>query len=447
MSQSLKKSVRYVSWLALKEILFQHHFSNVVIDHYLKQEKFASADRRLFTNLVYGVTFYDLRLNYELSPFLKVKKTNREVLLIIKLAIFQMFYLTKIPDYAAINEAINLTKLIRPQASKFVTAVLHQARRQGLLPVEQIRNPQKRLAVTYSCPSWIIAKLKQQLGWPKTVKIIQSLTEKPRLSLRVNSQKISRERLLAQLNQQMPNNFSLSRISPEGIVAKQGELMNLPEFKAGFYTIQDESSQLVAPNLQIQPGDLILDACAAPGGKTTHLAQYLKLQAGGMVHAFDLTQAKVALIEKNAQRLGLANLVTIHQHDVLTLNQVLPQTSFDKILVDAPCSGLGLLRRKPEVKYNHERSDIIKLKELQLEILKAVANSLKVGGLLLYSTCTIFQEETQEVVSEFLNQHPDFSLVNLSLNPQKIKKPLLQIYPDDYHTDGFFISLMQKKET
>lgn len=444
--QPLKHSVRYVSFLALKEILQEHHFSNTVINYYLNRESFSIVDRKLFTNLVYGVTFNDLRLNYELTPFLKIKKTDFNVLLIIKIAIFQMFYLEKIPDYAAINEAIKITKIETPKASKFVTAVLHQARRKGLLAVSQIVDPKKKLAITYSCPNWLINKLNQQLGLRKTKKMLESLIEKPRLSLRVNTTKISRQDLFEQLSQQFPDNFSLSQISPVGIIAKQGELMKTSEFKAGFYTIQDESSQLVAPNLKIKPNDIVLDACAAPGGKTTHIAQYLDAKAGGMVHAFDLSSNKVSLIKENVQRLGLQDLVKVHQQNILNLNQSLPRIKFDKILVDAPCTGFGLLRRKPEVKYNHQRSDIIKTKRLQLNILKAVAPFLKVGGLMLYSTCTIFWEETREVVVEFLRQHSNFTLINLSLNPKEMKKPMLQIYPDDYLTDGFFISLLQKEE-
>lgn len=444
--QPLKHSVRYVSFLALKEILQEHHFSNTVINYYLNRESFSIVDRKLFTNLVYGVTFNDLRLNYELTPFLKIKKTDFNVLLIIKIAIFQMFYLEKIPDYAAINEAIKITKIETPKASKFVTAVLHQARRKGLLAVSQIVDPKKKLAITYSCPIWLIDKLNQQLGLRKTKKMLESLIEKPRLSLRVNTTKISRQDLFEQLSQQFPDNFSLSQISPVGIIARRGELMKTSEFKAGFYTIQDESSQLVAPNLKIKPNDIVLDACAAPGGKTTHIAQYLDAKAGGMVHAFDLSSNKVSLIKENVQRLGFQDLVKVHQQNILDLNQSLPRTKFDKILVDAPCTGFGLLRRKPEVKYNHQRSDIIKTKRLQLNILKAVAPFLKVGGLMLYSTCTIFWEETREVVVEFLKQHSNFTLINLSLNPKEMKKPMLQIYPDDYLTDGFFISLLQKEE-
>ncbi|BDR58157.1 16S rRNA (cytosine(967)-C(5))-methyltransferase RsmB [Xylocopilactobacillus apicola] len=436
---SIKNSVRYLTFLALEEILIDQRYSNQVIDYYLKNYQLSDADRRLFTNLVYGVTFYDLRLNFELSSFLKVAKTDARVLLIIKIAIFQMFYLSKIPDYAAVNEAIEITKVVKRGNVKFVTAVLHQARRAGLRPVKEIKDPIKREAMTYSMPDWLVAKLNDQLGTAKTEAIFQSLLEKPRISLRVNTKKISRDEFLARDS----DFYEPSKISPVGVIAKNGSVVHSKEFVAGELTVQDESSQLVGVNLSIKENDVILDACAAPGGKTTHMAQYLST---GVVHAFDVTPKKIAVIKENVNRLGLNEVVETHCADILDLDQVMPDVSFDKILVDAPCSGFGLLRRKPEVKYNHETSDIISAKCLQLDILKQVALHLKPGGLLLYSTCTIFKEETQEVVEDFLQNQPDFKLAKLTTNPKGQRESILQLYPDDYLTDGFFIALMQKKE-
>lgn len=439
---SIKNSVRYLTYLALKEILLDHGYSNVVIDYYLKNNSLKDEDRRLFTNLVYGVTFYDLRLNYELSPFLKVAKTDPKTLLVIKIAIFQMFYLEKIPDYAALNEAIEITKVVNRNAVKFVTAVLHQARRSGLKPVEKIEDPIKRLSMEYSIPDWIVSKLNLQLGLIRTESIFKSLLFKPRASLRVNTKKISRQDLIAS----QPNFYTESNISPVGVIALKGNVMRNEDFKTGLYTVQDESSQLASLNLKVEKSDVVLDACCAPGGKTTHIAQYLDSKSGGVVYAFDTSKRKLSLVKQNVNRLGLEDVVKLYHSDIRCIRKVLPNVMFDKILVDAPCSGFGLLRRKPEVKYNHEASDIIGARQLQLEILNAVVSRLKPGGMLLYSTCTIFKEETETVVTEFIAGHPSFNLVNLTVNPKKEQKPMMQIFPDDFGTDGFFIALIQKQE-
>ncbi|BDR56086.1 16S rRNA (cytosine(967)-C(5))-methyltransferase RsmB [Xylocopilactobacillus apis] len=375
MSQSIKQSARYLSFLALKEILFDQRFSNNVVDYYLTKSNLNDADRRLFTNLVYGVTFYNLRLNYELSSFLSVKKTDPATLLVIKIAIYQMYYLEKIPDYAAVNEAIEIAKVVNRRDVKFVTAVLHQTQRRGLRSVDDIKDPVKRQAMTYSMPDWVVQKLNLELGTKKTELIFDSLIQKPRTSLRVNTTKITQAELLAQ-----NADFQPSKISPVGVISKAGNVIHRSDFKEGYYTIQDESSQLVAPNLLIEKSDVVLDACAAPGGKTTHIAQYLDSSQNGMVHAFDLSDKKCALIEENVKRLGLEKVVKTHLADVTEIQSKMPGVSFDKILVDAPCSGFGLLRRKPEVKYNHETSDIISSNKIQLKILDSVAPSLKAGG-------------------------------------------------------------------
>ena len=439
---SIKNSVRYLTFLALKEIILENKFSNEIIDQYLTKNFLNSNDRRLFTNLVYGVTFYNLRLDYELSSFLKVNKTDPMTLLILKMTIFQMFYLERIPDYAAINEAIEIVKIVRKRDVKFVTAVLHQARRQGLRSLSKIKDPIKQIAMTYSMPTWIVSKLNEEVGTKKTNSILKSLLTKPRSSLRINTTKITRNQFL----NKFPKDFEPSQISADGVISRKGNVMHLSGFKEGLYTVQDESSQLVTQNLCIKEGDVILDACAAPGGKTTHIAQNLSEKAGGIVHAFDLSEKKINRIKENATRMGLNSVIKTHCANVTDLNQVLPNIKFDKILVDAPCSGFGLLRRKPEVKYNHEISDIMNLQSTQMKILSSVTPYLKNGGLLMYSTCTIFKEETSKVVFELLKEQSDFNLVVLKKNPKINNESMLQLYPDDFLTDGFFMALMQKQE-
>lgn len=206
---------------------------------------------------------------------------------------------------------------------------------------------------------------------------------------------------------------------------------------------------LVAPSLDVQPGDQVLDACAAPGGKTTHIAQYLDPDQGGRVTALDLHANKVRLIQQNAKRLALDDRVAAQVMDARQVAANFAAESFDKILVDAPCSGLGLIRRKPEIKYTKQPEDLQHLQKIQLAILDSVAPTLKIGGRLTYSTCTMVREENQDVVAHFLATHPEFEQVPvLTLKPlaKTHGAPALQLFPDDYDTDGFFIaSLIRRK--
>jgi 16S rRNA (cytosine967-C5)-methyltransferase len=234
-----------------------------------------------------------------------------------------------------------------------------------------------------------------------------------------------------------------SVLSPVGLVKSSGYFAGTDYFKEGLLTIQDETSQLVAPTLGIQGEEEILDACAAPGGKTVHMASYL---TSGHVTALDLYDHKLALIEENAQRLGLADKVKTQKLDASQVHQVFPADSFDKILVDAPCSGIGLIRRKPDIKYNKDLQDFESLKAVQLDILSSVCQTLRKGGIITYSTCTIIAEENQEVIQAFLESHPDFEQVALD-HPCKdiVVNGCLAITPEQYLTDGFFIAQLRKK--
>jgi len=214
------------------------------------------------------------------------------------------------------------------------------------------------------------------------------------------------------------------------------------------FTIQDESAQLVVPALDPQPGDRVLDACAAPGGKTTQIAAALDPDAGGEVIALDIHANKVKLIGENAARMHVADRVAATELDARKVGTEFQAGHFDRILVDAPCSGLGLIRRKPEIRYEKQLSDSLNLQRIQLEILDAVAPTLKKGGIMTYSTCTILKQENQDVIAKFLADHPDFDLIKtpteLGLKADR-KSDTLSIYPDDYLSDGFFIACLRKK--
>ena len=360
------------------------------------------------------------------------------------LAIYQMQYLDKVPDHAIFNETIEIAK-VRGHAGtrKFVTGVLHAIKRKGLRNFDDLTAAQ-RLSVEESIPQWIIDQLISKVGLEKTTQIARAVNQAPHDSLRVNTGKVKISELQAQLKEEEIAT-SLSKIASEGLVADKGFLAGTTEFKQGDFIIQDESAMLAVESMDVQPGQKILDACAAPGGKTTQIATALASQ--GEVVALDIHQHKLKLIKRNAERLGVANVIHPQLLDARKAGK-LGNARFDQILVDAPCSGIGLMRRKPEVRYEKTLQDSQQLAQIQLQILDAVAPTLKPGGKLTYSTCTILPSENQTVVDQFLKNHSDFKQVKTQTK-KAVKDQRtalgLTIYPDDFGSDGFFIATLVKK--
>ncbi|WP_225047524.1 16S rRNA (cytosine(967)-C(5))-methyltransferase RsmB [Lacticaseibacillus kribbianus] len=443
----MRNDPRTLAVQILTKVKAQHSYANLALDATLQQARLDPRDAALATTLVYGVIQHQLTLDYYLAPFTAGKKLDDWVLALLETAVYQMHYLDKIPDRAIFFESTRIAKTMgHVGIAKLVTAVLRSIQRKGLPDPATIADPLERLSVTYSVPRWLVAKLQDQLGEAKTAAILASINQAPAASLRVNTTKGSREALLAELADRFPD-AAPSALSPDGIVAPGGHFAGLPEFAVGAFTMQDESSMLVAPSLDLKPGDRVLDACAAPGGKTTHIAQFLDPAQGGEVVALDLHPHKVRLIAQNAKRLGLDDRVTARAMDARTVGEHFDAATFDKILVDAPCSGLGLLRRKPEIRYGKRPEDLENLPKIQLALLDAVAPLLKSHGRLTYSTCTMVTEENQEVVAAFLAAHPDFHQVPVPTATPVARAhnaPALQLFPDDYGTDGFFIASLER---
>lgn len=427
----------------LTKVASQHSYSNLALDATLRAAELSPRDTALVTNIVYGVIQHDLTLDYWLAPFIKGKQLAEWVLVVLKTALYQMQYLDKVPNRAIFYDATEIAKRRGHEGiAKLVTAVLRNIERQGVADLTAIADRTERLSITYSVPTWLVARLTAELGEVKTQAILAVIDQPAQASLRVNTTKLSRDALLSELRDRVPD-IAPSALTPFGLVAPGGHLAGLPEFVVGDYTMQDESSMLVAPSLALKPGDQVLDACAAPGGKTTHIAQYLDPAQGGHVTALDLHDNKVRLITQNAKRLGLADRVEAYALDARQAGDQFAPQSFDAVLVDAPCSGLGLIRRKPEIRYEKSPADITHLHGTQLAILNGVADLVKIGGRLTYSTCTMIREENQDVVASFLTAHPDFTQVAVPVAApvdHAHGAPCLQIFPDDYGTDGFFIA-------
>lgn len=444
----LTSSARLAALEALERVEKGGAYSNLLINEVVKRGQLNEKDRRLLTEILYGTIARQMLLDYYLSPFLKnSKKVDTWVRLLLRLSVFQMVYLDKVPDHGIINEAVEIAKFRgNPGAAKFVNGVLRNVQRQGLPSLDVIKDPVERLSIEISMPRWLTEKLLAQLGENETRKLGLSLLEPSHVSARVDTRFISREAAIASLAEEGIEAVA-SVVSPYGIVAQKGFLAGSRLFKEGKLTVQDESSMLVAPALQVAANHEVLDACAAPGGKTTHIATFLDSEAGGSVTALDIHQQKVKLIEENAQRLHVEDVVFPEQLDARTVSEHFRPAYFDRILVDAPCSGLGLMRRKPDIKYQKRPADFERLPTIQREILDSVAPTLKPGGLLVYSTCTITPEENQQVVNGFLADHPEFQLQPIAVNElvqEAIVGEMLTIYPQRFMTDGFFISCLKK---
>ncbi|WEV55181.1 16S rRNA (cytosine(967)-C(5))-methyltransferase RsmB [Leuconostocaceae bacterium ESL0723] len=422
-------------------------YSNLQLNKTIKKHQLSATDKAFLTTLVYGVIQHRMTLDYWLAPFLAGKKVDPWVKELLYSALFQWQYLDKVPKHAVFNESIQAAKTLgHVGVAKFVTAVLHKIDREGLPDLDQIQDSVERQAVAASVPVWLVQALVDQVGLAKTTSILKAINQAPHQSVRVNTAKASDQQVYDSLVQE-GYQVSPSPVADHALVVTGGGLVaNSQAFLQGWLTIQDESAMLPVESLRLNDQvHSVLDAAAAPGGKTTQIAEHLSGQA--QVTAIDIHDHKIKLIQDNAARLGLADRVVAKKMDARQLAD--GTTVYDRILVDAPCSGLGLLRRKPEIRYEKQPDDIAHLAQLQTAILDSASKRLAKGGIMVYSTCTILSQENDQVVATFLKNHDDFELI-----PTETAKGLtdaqgretLHLYPDDYQTDGFFVATLRRRE-
>lgn len=445
----MKKSVRYMALMTLERVSKGGAYSNLLLNEMINKGKLNPKDIGLFTELVYGTISHQLLLEFYITPFIaKAKKVDEWVKTLLLLSVYQLEFLDKVPDHAILNEAVEIAKVKgNPGTGKFVNGVLRSYQRQGKPDVERIQDPVERLAVKISLPVWLTQRFIDQIGFEETEKLGHSLYEPSHASGRVDVRRLSREQAITVLNEE-DISVKESQVSPYGVVAEKGHLASSSLFHDGVLTVQDESSMLVAPAMQIEPEHHVLDACAAPGGKTTHIATFLDATCGGEVIALDVHDHKVKLIDENAARLNVSSAVFAQKMDAREVQQNFEPEQFDRILVDAPCSGLGLLRRKPDIRYKKNPQDLENLPKIQLAILESCAPTLKSSGILTYSTCTILADENQEVISTFLKRHSEFEKIDVLVSPvlkSSIEDKMLTLYPHQFNTDGFFICCLRKK--
>ena len=430
------ETARSLALAVLEDVFVNQAYSNIALNKHLKGSQLSAADKGLVTEIVYGTVARKLTLEWYLSHFIQDRdKLDNWLYVLLLMSAYQVRFLDKVPDHAVVNEAVEIAKTRKKGSEKLVNAVLRRILREGWPDIATIKRKNKRDSIAYSLPVWLVSKFKEEYGEERAQAIFESLLVRNKASIRVTD--LSRkEEIKAVLE------ANDSPLAASGLVKEQGHFAGHDLFSEGAITIQDESSQLVAPTLDLQGHEQVLDACAAPGGKTAHMASFL---TSGKVTALDLYDHKLDLIQENAQRLGVEDRVQTQKLDARKVHEFFEKDSFDKILVDAPCSGIGLLRRKPDIKYNKETADFTSLQEIQLEILGSVCQTLRKGGIITYSTCTIVSEENFQVVEAFLESHPEFEQVKLEHECKDILKDgCILITPELYGSDGFFISQFRK---
>lgn len=440
----MKINARKLALRILDEIESTKDFSHIVFNRTIAQFDIEAIDRRFTSQLVFGVLENKLLLDYYIRKLSKVRfsRIDSSLINILRLGLYQLTFLDKVPDSAAVNECVKLAKKIGPREGNSANGLLRTFIRNGCnieLP-DANKHPITALGIKYSHPEWLVEMWIKAYGIDFTEALLKANNTTPKLTLRTQTLHISRASLIQKLTEQGVVCEPVSWID-EGIVVQalnHISITDLVGYNEGWFQIQDLSSMSVGLYAGVKANDLVIDVCAAPGGKATHVAQLM--QDRGKVIARDLYDEKCALVEENVKRLKLKSVV-VEKYDACMCDESLIDQA-DVVLVDAPCSGLGIIRRKPDIKYNKTLEQISALESIQKEILTQSAKYVKAGGRLMYSTCTLNPNENQEMIKWFLSNNASFEIEAL---PSSDRDGFLTFFPNQHETDGFFIAKLKKK--
>ena len=436
--------VRELAMQVLQKVHVEGAYANVALAETLREIKLTERDRRFLTELVYGVVKAGESLDYRIGKYVAdIRKAQPAIRELLRLGFYQIFEMDRVPPSAACDTAVELAKKHgRRGADSFVNGVLRAALREP----ERAALPDGRnahaLALRTWHPKWMVERWMRAYGYERTEELCRCNNTSAPLSVRVNTLRTNRPALMEQFTAAGAQ-VRASAWVPDGIVlGTHGALDELAPLRMGLAQVQDESSMLVAHVLAPEPGMTVIDACAAPGGKTTHIAQ--RMENRGRILAFDIYEEKIRRIERNAQRLGIS-IMEAQMCDARAIGAAYAGQA-DRVLVDAPCSGLGVLRRKPDARWKKSPEDVKTLPPLQRAILASAAEAVKKGGILVYSTCTMEECENAAIVANFLRTHTDFVLEETGgfLPVQKTTEHMVQIMPETDGPDGFFIARMRR---
>ena len=437
---------------ALYETEVKDAYSNLVLKKLLRDRQLEPRDRAFVTELVYGTVTRKLTLDWVISRFSKVKlkKLSNWVLQILRLGAYQILFLDRVPPSAACNTSVELAGRYAKQSKGFVNAVLRNiARNRDGIDFQDIdaQSTAERFSIKYSFPEYLAGEWITAFGEEFAGTLLESLLERPDFSVRINTLKTTREALVDELGQNgieaVPGRFLDEALYLRNV----SDISGLDAFIEGKMTVQDGSSMLAVKVLDPAPGERILDVCAAPGGKTTHIGQVMKNK--GHIDAWDIHEHKIGLIGENARRLGV-EIIEASQRDALRpLEEA--KGMYDRVLVDAPCSGTGIIRRKPDIKWKRKKEDFSSLVEIQKKILYNSSMYVKPGGVLVYSTCSLDERENEQIIAGFLSENGNFARESLkgrlpgTLNEKEgTEEGILRLYPHIDGTDGFFIARMRR---
>lgn len=452
-----KKNARGIALEVLYNVLEEGAFSNIALGRALEKYQPEKIDRGFITELVYGTLRTLNTIDWVLGKFLKNPLTGLPpwIRTILRTGVYQILYLDKVPESAACNESVNLAKQYGHAGTvKLVNGVLRNVtRNKGQLDLpDPAEKPVMGIALKYSHPEWLVERWISEYGPVRTEELCRADNEIPPNAVRTNTLKTTREELKQILAGEGVKSVE-GRFAPETLIIEGFKSVgSLAAHRSGLFMVQDESSTLVGHALRPEPGSFVIDACSAPGGKSTHLAQLMGNK--GRIVSVDVHPHKMKLIAENSARLG----VTIIEPEVWDATELDKKYAgqADFILVDAPCSGLGIIRRRPEIRWRKEPAQIHELHNLQLKILTSAAKCVRPGGVLVYSTCTVTHEENTDVIDEFLNSNSGFTLESLSgylpaaltemPGTDTIDRGFGQFLPHVHCTDGFFISRLRNKK-
>lgn len=434
---------RKAAVLSLNSCIKNGRFTNLELDSMIKKYKFEGLDKSFFTALLYGTTERIITLDYIISRFsnIALEKIDPVILCILRTAIYQIMYMDRVPDSAACNEAVSICRETAHSESQggYVNGVLRSVCRNKEKISGMIENEggRKALSIKTSIPLWIIDSIARDYGEDEAFAFANHISEKAQsITLRVNTTKISREKLLSSLG----NAASVTKHSPFGIkLSGSYPATELYGFNEGLFFVQDEASQLCSALLEdINENSVVVDVCACPGGKTFSAA--IQLSGKGNVYSFDLHKNRIRLIDTGAERLGLCNIHT-EARDARKPDEALFGKA-DYVICDVPCSGLGVIAKKPDIRYK-DISDIEKLPEVQYDILCASSKYLKMGGVLIYSTCTLRRDENENIVERFINENKEYSLESTNVLGKE-DNGFVTLMPQHQDCDGFFICKIRK---
>jgi 16S rRNA (cytosine967-C5)-methyltransferase len=462
----VKNNPRQITFLILRDLERRGQVVDVVFDQRMRQTQLEEADRRLATELVYGCIRRRRSLNALIDQLGKKKSAQQPPALriILHIGLYQLCYLSQIPASAAVHTSVELAKenglsglkgvvngvlrqYLRQVEARYLKSIDHEDKLNPTSTLEAVLDLPKTsiqpLGILYSFPEWLIQFWLDQLGLEETEKLCQWFNQSPTIDLRINPLKTTRNIVETAMQSQGISVTSMAEI-PQAIRLNQsaGQIQNLPGYHQGWWTVQDSSAQLVSHLLDPQPGEVVIDACAAPGGKTTHIAELM--QDKGRILALDKVASRLKKLQHSIDRLQLKS-IEIKAVDIRDCSEY--DQKADRVLLDAPCSGLGTLHRRADARWRQTPDNIQTLSKLQSELLEKVAQWVKPGGCLVYATCTLHPQENEAVIQSFLTEHPSWKIEQPAEQFSTWKQPegWIKVWPQRDNMDGFFMVKLSQK--